>query len=114
MILRNNIVELNRGDYFACPLFINLGDKFRPKQYVLRPKDKVYVSIAEPNQVWEDSLIKKVFTRRDFDKRKNIIIELLPEETENVMPGRYYLEIKLVSGEKVFTVLKKTQFWIVE
>ena len=32
------------------PVYLNKGDRFRMKQYVLRPLDKVYVSIAEPNQ----------------------------------------------------------------
>lgn len=111
----NNISEMHRGDYFRVPIFINLGDKFHIKQYVLRPGDKLYVSIAEPNQPWEHSLIKKVLTRKDFDGRKNVMFKLLPEETEYVMPGKYYIEVKLVlSTGRVYTVFPKRQFWIVE
>ena len=115
MQLRNNIIELHRGDYFALPIYINYGNRFRILRYVLRPKDKIYVSIAEPNQPWECSLIKKVLTRKDFDKRRNVILEILPEETEFVMPGKYYLEAKIVLPSGItHTLIPKRQFWIVE
>ena len=97
------------------PVYLNKGDRFRMKQYVLRPFDKVYVSIAEPNQPWEFSLIKKVLTCKDFDKRNNPVLVLRPQDTEFVMPGKYYIEMKLVLGNgKVKTIFPKHQFWIVE
>ena len=49
-VVKHALFDVHRGDYFQLPLFINVGDRFKPKQYVLRPNDKVYVSIAEPNQ----------------------------------------------------------------
>ena len=111
----SNIYEIHRGDNFSVPIIINLGDKFRFKQYILRPKDKVYVSIAEPNQPWECSLIRKTLTRKDFDSHKNAVFKLEPQDTEFVMPGRYYIEIKIqLSNGKVHTILPKKQFWVVE
>ena len=56
----NYLTELHRGDNWQQPLFINEWDRFHIKQYILRPGDKVYMSIAEPNQVWEDSAISDI------------------------------------------------------
>ena len=114
-VVQNNIIELNRGDSFEIPIFINVGERFEPVRYVLRPQDKVYVSIAEPNQPWEFSLIKKVLTRVDFNKKRDVVFKLDPIDTEYVMPGKYYLQAKIVLGNgKVYTILPKRQFWIVE
>ena len=110
-----NILSIARGDNFEIPIFINVGDKFHIKQYILMPEDKVYISIAEPNQPWEFSLIKKVLTRRDFNERNDVVLKLSPIDTEKVMPGKYYLEGKILLGNgKVYTILPKKQFWIVE
>lgn len=107
----NNIFSVTRGDSFEVPIFINMGDKFRIKQYILRPNDKVYISIAEPNQPWEHSLIKKVLTIKDFNLRNDVILRLDPQDTEYVMPGKYYLEGKIRLGNgKVCTILPKRQF----
>ena len=108
-VIENNIIELHRGDSFQLPLFINAGDKFDFKRYLLRPGDKIYFSVAEPNQPWEHSLIKKIFTRRDFNEKGDIIIRLEPKDTEYVMPGKYFYEIKLVTKAGVATIYPKHQ-----
>ena len=47
----HNIFELHRGDSFELPIYINLGeDRFHLDRYTLGKGDKLYVSIAEPNQ----------------------------------------------------------------
>jgi len=110
-IIRNNIIELNRGDYFQIPIYINAGNKFDPKRYILRPDDKLYIGIAEPNQPFEFSLIKKVLTRKDFNNKKDVMLRLEPKDTEYVMPGKYYLEAKLaLANGRVYTIIPKRQF----
>ena len=44
------------------------------------------------------------------------MIKLEPEDTENVMPGKYFMEIKLLLGKtgRVYTIMPKRQFWVVE
>ena len=114
-VVQNNIIELNRGDSFEIPIFINVGERFEPVRYILRPEDKVYVGIMEPNHPFECSLIKKVLTRSDFNKKRDVVFKLDPIDTEYVMPGKYYLEAKIVLGNgKVYTILPKRQFWVVE
>ena len=106
-----NIISIARGDSFEIPIYINAGDKFRIHQYILEPEDKVYISIAEPNQPWEFSLIKKILTTKDFNYFNDVVFKLEPTDTEKVVPGKYYLEGKILMGNgRVYTILPKKQF----
>ncbi len=102
----NNIFSLHRGDSFEIPIFINKGDKFDIHRYVMGPYDTLYVGIMEPNSPWEFSLIKKVYTFKDLNTHGDVVFKLDPIDTEYVMPGKYYLEAKIVLGNgKVYTIL---------
>ena len=88
--------NLNRGDDCEFTVFINEGTNLSPIQYKLTNKDALYLAIEEPNQPFENAIVKKKITTQNslMDIDGNIIIKLKPEDTECLMPGLYYYEIK--------------------
>ena len=91
-----SIIVMNRGDSFECPLFINCGTYMEPQRYELTEKDKVYFGLMEPNKLWEQSILKQIYTyNSDKTEEGDLIIKIKPEETEYLIPGTYYYEIKL-------------------
>ena len=107
-----------RGDSFTAPIFINIGSKLAPVYYTLKPTDKLYFGLMEPNQAFEDAVVKKVF---DFtspqDSEGNTLLMLKPTDTEKLLVGQYYYMIKLrtideFNQESVRTVVKPTIFWL--
>lgn len=121
----NGIITVNRGDSFSFPLTINFGTQLSPDTYGMQEHDKVYFAVMEPNQPFETALIKKVFTNQDFVDGK-VNIRFRPKDTEKVLPGKYYYQIKLQRFHKdenglwdmddydVDTIIDKTQFFILE
>ena len=99
-----NIVSLTRGDNATFTLHINQGSKLNPLQYTLNQKDRLYLAIEEPNQPFENAIVKKVIDLQNnlLDKNGNITFELTPEDTMCLLPGLYYYEIKakLYRGNK--------------
>jgi hypothetical protein len=72
----------------------------------------------EPNQAFEDAVLKKVF---DFtspqDNEGNTLLMLTPNDTEKLLVGKYYYMIKLRSidnfgQEMVKTIVRPTLFWL--
>lgn len=130
----NGIITVNRGDSFSFPLTINFGSTLEPDAYrwshPAHLHDKIYFAVMEPNQPFETAIIKKVFTREDVDKDDQVIIKFKPKDTECVLPGKYYYQIKLqrfnskkledgtyvynLDDYDVDTVIDKTQFFILE
>lgn len=115
----SSIITHTRGDTLSVPIFINMGTYTRPVRYSLIPGDILYFSLMEPNQYFENGILKKVY---DHTAPKNMfgdtILYLKPEETEFLIPGTYYYEIKLrqfdhLGHEFVTTVTPKTLFYIV-
>lgn len=115
----SSMITHTRGDTLSVPIFINMGTYVRPVRYSLQPGDRLYFGLMEPNTYFEYSILKKVF---DHNSPKNVlgdtILELRPEETEFLIPGTYYYEIKLQQfdengKEYVTTVTPKTLFYIV-
>lgn len=128
----NGIITVNRGDSFKFPLTINFGSSLEPATYGLQKHDKVYFAVMEPNQPFEAALIKKVFTSDDC-KNGCVEISFRPQDTECVLPGKYYYQIKLqrfhqlldldgnpipdqwdLVNYDVDTIIDKTQFFILE
>jgi len=116
---KNNIIMINRGDTYSFDL--NIADDASPDgRYILKEDDVLYFGVMEPNQLFEDALIKKRFTKEDCDDAGNFIIKLNPADTIDLYPGVYYYAIKLhhlVNNEEeyideVVTVIKKTKFII--
>ena len=119
-ISSSGIVTVNRGDSFEIPLVLHSGSDIDPIYYDMRPSDILYLGIMEPNQPFEDALVRKKFTYSDLDQFNNIYFRFWPNDTVCLLPGKYYYQIKLQSvdektgREDVETVVDKTLFYIQE
>lgn len=120
--MANNIIVLNRGDSYSFNLTIE-DENSTNGIYELTGDDAVYMGIMDPNQPFEFALVKKKFTVEDLDEAGNLFIEIVPEDTLDLLPGVYYYSIKLkqdhtddygeeVSGVK--TIIGKTKFILCE
>lgn len=105
-----------RGDSLDIPLDIRNGSVMNYEQYNLTDNDTIYFGLMEPNQKFEDAILKKVLTASDIDENNNLIIKLKPTDTVDLLPGKYYYSIKLKQNSDnsydVYTLLKETEFWI--
>lgn len=133
-LYRNGIIELNRGDTVTFPIYINIGTRLCPVIYEMRGcdepdhgeepyTDNLYFAIMEPNQRWEDAIVKKTFDYKDFDhEHLCAIVHLYPEDTEYLNPGTYYYQVKLRRDphsvdtclETVDTIIDKTKLIILD
>lgn len=114
-ISNNGIINLHRGDSFYAPIFINLGDALDPIRYYLIEGDKLCVGIAEPNQKFDDSIIRKVCTYKDTLVTGDVMFTLAPEDTEELKPGNYYIEAKLLMNNgRVATIIPRRKFIVYE
>lgn len=116
-ISSNGFITLNRGDTFSAPLFINQGDPLNPLRFDinLHPEANIYFGVMEPNQSFENALIRKKYNKASLQTgAKDVVITLTPGETEYLHPGKYYYEVKLeLNPRRVYTVIPKTEFFIV-
>ena len=111
------IINMFRGDSLELIPFINNCSELSPERYIITENDTVYFALMEPNQRFEDAILKKVF---DYSSEKtedgDLIIRLKPSDTVDLLPGKYYYTIKMKQNEQdsfnVFTLLKETEFWI--
>lgn len=117
----NGIITVHRGDSFKLPLVINFGTSLEPVYYNMPENDIIYFGVMEPNQPFENALIRKKLTNKDMDDKGNIIIKFRPQDTQCVLPGKYYYQVKLQrfnsddpEDYEVDTVIDKTQFFILE
>ena len=101
-ILNDNLIILNRGDSFSRPLFLNRGTSLQPMRYILsdgngnpNKEDEVYFALMEPNQPFENAIVKKKYTYRDLNSNNDVVIELRPEDTCELIPGQYFFTVKL-------------------
>ena len=118
-VSKNGIVSVTRGDSFQIPLFINQGTELKPIRYELTGDDTIYFALMEPNQRFECALLKKVFTKEDLNANGDIVIKFSPKDTENILPGSYYYQVKVKFNKldgtyEVNTIVPKTQFIIEE
>lgn len=115
----NNIISVTRGDSFSLPLFINEGSDLKPIRYIIQPGDTIYFALMQCNQYFENAIVKKVFTSANLNENNDIIITFNPEDTEQLIPGKYYYQIKakLLNEDGnyiVNTIIDKTEFFILE
>ena len=118
-----NIIVLNRGDSHAFNIDLTVSDN--PGEiYRLKGNDVLYFGLMYPRQEFEDAIVKKKFTVEDYYEDSDILEILLePEDTVDLLPGKYYYAIKLKldhieleedGSEKrvtgVETVVNKTKF----
>lgn len=90
----NGIIRLQRGDSCKFPIFLNKGSEICPMRYKLGENDQLYFALTEPNQPFECALLKKVLTYRDCNPLGDVVLKLTPEDTEHILPGKYFYEIK--------------------
>ena len=109
-----NVFQLCRGDTFIFPININGGTKLYPEQYELLDTDIIYGAILEPNQAFEDAIIRKKITKNSkTDKDGFPLFILESEDTEYLLTGKYYFTLKLVTKENVVTtILPMKEFFI--
>lgn len=119
-ISKEGNIQLIRGDTLSLALFINQGNELVPSRYILGDNDEVYFALMEPNQLFENAILKKVFTKEtsEFTEDGDLIITLDPSDTENLLEGQYIYTIKLrttnldTNREEVRTVVTEHQFSI--
>ena len=120
---KNNIITMNRADTFKFPFTITIGNAVNYFIYDMVEGDKLYLAVLEPNQKWENALIKKVYTWEDYDiENQEVMIRFVPEDTEYVKPGTYYYQIKLFRPKEnvddrydaIDTLIPRTKFIILE
>jgi len=92
------IITMSRGDSFSFPLFINSGTDIAPERYILKDGEVLYLGVKEPNQLFEDSVIRKRYTVADLNEDGDVLIQFNPRDTVSVLPGKYYYEIKIVNN----------------
>lgn len=123
----NNIIVLNRGDSFSFDLTLN-DETATSGRYSLQGDDVVYFGLMDPGQPFEFALVRKRYTVEDCDEAGNLVINLEPKDTLDLIPGVYYYAVKLKmdhyyidpeTGEqtdqhidRVITVINKTKFFL--
>ena len=117
----NGIITVNRGDSFSMPLVLNIGTTLDPRRFELDNYSFVYFAVMEPNQPFETALIRKRYTKNDINDNGDIMVTFKPQDTQCVLPGKYYYQVKLQicnpeneEDYEVHTIIDKTLFWILE
>ena len=113
-------IRLSRGDTLTLPIYINQGTSMDRIIYTLADNDELYFAIMEPNQPWEQAIVKKKYTCKDNTEDSGILLMINPEDTMCLLPGLYYYQIKVRVFDLdrntyiVNSIIPKTQFWIEE
>lgn len=106
-------LEMVRGDTFALPLPLNMGTREEFIPYYLNCNDCLYIGIMKPGQPFEHAEIRCMIDCNGIkDDFGNPLFYLMPEDTERLMPGKYYLSIKYSSGKNVTTLVDHKMFFI--
>lgn len=118
-ISNNGIIKVNRGDSFHLSFNINVGNSLAPQYHKMEPEDTVYLGVMEPNQPFEVAIIRKKFTYADFLKVGANVIYFAPKDTQCLLPGKYYYQMKWErqlgdDKSEVTTFVDKTLFYILE
>lgn len=119
-VSKGGIIRMSRGDSVEFPVTIYDGTSVNRVKYDLAAEDELYFGLMEPNMRFEDALIRKKCDYRYTNEEGDIMIYLDPQDTEYLLPGLYYYQIKVRIYDPyrddymVNTILPKTQFWIEE
>ena len=116
-ISNNGFVHLTRGDSFSVPLFIDRGTVWSPVRYYIKdhPDATVYLGVMEPNQRFEEAIIRKTYNSNStINENGDLIISFKPQDTEYLLPGKYYYTIKLRTNDFVDTIVPETEFFIMD
>lgn len=114
---KNGTVYIVRGDSGEFTVPLNIGTNIFPK-YLENENINVYLGVMEPNQPFENALIRHKYTQENITDNC-VKIKLRPNDTCCLLPGKYYYQIKLESinsdgSTDVYTIVDKTQFFITE
>lgn len=102
-------IHIHRGDTSIIPSTIYSGDNLSRELYTLMNGDEIYFALLEPNQCWENAIVKKKFVDTDFK------IKLDPKDTMCLIPGLYYYQIKLRNKDgEVYTLCNRSKLYILE
>lgn len=110
---------LTRGDTARIDVNINQGTSMNPVKYIIQPGDEIYFGLMEPNQPFEQAILKKKLTSKDLVDSTLFII-LNPKDTMCLLPGLYYYQIKAkifnpaINDFMVNTIINKKRFYIEE
>lgn len=111
----SGVVELNRGDSTTLNILVDLGTRIESNVYRMTETDCVYFGLMEVNQPFEFAILKKKITADKQDDKGIVKIQLEPEDTLCLLPGKYYYQVKLaIQPNTVHTIIDKTQFFILE
>ena len=116
-ISSNNIITITRGDDISFTFEVNKGSNICRDYHEFKDSDYVYVGIMEPNQCFENALIRKKLTINDLlQDGKTMKVSIKGSDTEHLLPGVYYYQIKLFESDsaKVTTIRNKTKFIIID
>ena len=112
-------IQMTRGDSVDIPITINQGTAIDFIPYQITDYDTLYFAVMEPNQKFEDAIIKKKITKETakFDYRGNLIIQLESKDTENLITGQYYycLKMQTIYADQniVQTIISNNDFYII-
>ena len=98
IISNNNLIKVNRGDFFEFPILLNVGSGISPDIYYLTDVDEVFLSICEPNQSFQEGIIRKIAYKEDQDEDGYVKFTFIDADTLNLLPGTYYYEVKLIKN----------------
>lgn len=120
-VFDNGTIYVTRGDSFAMPLELNIGTKMQPITYIMDENSFVYFGIMEPNQPFETAIVRKKYTYTDMNEDGQVVIKIRPQDTQCLLPGKYYYQVKLQvvdpsnpANYDVQTIIDKTQLFIME
>lgn len=114
----NGIIRLMRGDTLTTPIRVNIGTAMNPVYKKLDSNDNIYFALMEPNQAFEDAVLKKRYDwTSDTDSEGNVLLKLDSQDTQQLLVGKYYYMIKFRSvdefgQEVVKTIVPPTLFWL--
>ena len=120
LVKKDNVISIIRGDTFSFKVRLNNELYDNLTSYEMESGDVLYFSLMKPNSTFEDSILIKEYIEADADSEGNVTVVLTPDDTELLPPGTYYYTVKLekpATSEdviKVFTVIQKTKFLIVD
>lgn len=113
----NKYSVIHNNSYITSNSMLN-GVEQTQDNYIIG--DRVYFALMEPNQPFEQAVVKKVYTSENLNENGDVVIELNPEDTVCLVPNNdYYYQIKSKFIDEqgrvnVNTVTPKTIFIIEE
>lgn len=109
---REQPLAIVKGDSFSALLSINYdnGDA-----YDFKDGDKVFFEIKKKafNPCNTNALVHKELNIGDICEIagiKYILLSILPDDTNELSTGTYEYDIRLVSGEDVYTIIPRSDF----